>query len=345
MRVILAGGKNGKDAALTPAGKVRAFITRIEETIKRHPLWKGDSEDTLDTASEGVERLVMTKIYHQVFAAHPNAEAKDQKLFNRLASLSFLTHEHLDAKKPPSRLKRGWLLAQSALREINDYYSPGDKLECIMNCSRVLSTLLAAASTSSCVCSASFSVSLTVACYGVSLRCPRRQPVGADDFLPALIYTVLHANPPQLSSNLRYIGEFRSPARLMSEQGYWFTNLISAVSFLKTVDAGTLSISREEFEEGVRTAKATAERLRQQTVSSTPPRRCVVVVLCYPHMAFLLGRFRAHFPAVACVSWQPFASPVTLCADRLLYAGGQGPECAAHRTPSGHAWPAIHAPL
>ncbi len=45
-----------------------------------------------------------------------------------------------------------------------------------------------------------------------------RHSIGADEFLPALIYTVLHANPLQLSSNLRFIGEYRNPSKLMSEQ-------------------------------------------------------------------------------------------------------------------------------
>ena len=51
---------------------------------------------------------------------------------------------------------------------------------------------------------------------------------GADDFLPVLIYVVIHANPPQLASNLEYIQRFRMHSRMASESAYFFTQLVSS---------------------------------------------------------------------------------------------------------------------
>ncbi len=52
---------------------------------------------------------------------------------------------------------------------------------------------------------------------------------GADDFLPVLIYVVIHASPPQLASNLEYIQRFRMNSRMASESAYFFTQLVTAL--------------------------------------------------------------------------------------------------------------------
>lgn len=51
-------------------------------------------------------------------------------------------------------------------------------------------------------------------------------PAGADDFLPVLIYVLIHAAPPQLASNLLYIERFRMHSRMVSESAYFFTQLV-----------------------------------------------------------------------------------------------------------------------
>lgn len=67
------------------------------------------------------------------------------------------------------------------------------------------------------------------------------------------------ANPPQLLSNLLFIQRYRGVARLAGEASYFYTNLVSAASFLESLTASQLSIDSGEYErqlaEGYRLAK------------------------------------------------------------------------------------------
>jgi hypothetical protein len=48
---------------------------------------------------------------------------------------------------------------------------------------------------------------------------------GADDFLPLLIWVVLHCHVPQLVSNCEYIQSFHNPIHLRGKAGYCLVNL------------------------------------------------------------------------------------------------------------------------
>lgn len=211
---------------------VQEFLITMEEAFRAHPLWAGATEDELDSAGEGLEKYLMTKLFNHAFGSLPEDAKHEQELSEKMSLVQqFIRPEHLDIQ-PNFQNETSWLLAQKELQKINAYKAPRDKLVCILNCCRVINNLL-------------LNVSMAT----------NDNPPGADDFLPVLIYVTIKANPPQLHSNLLYIQQYRRQSRLVSEAAYFFTNLVSAESFIKNMDAKSLSMDEREFEKSMQTAK------------------------------------------------------------------------------------------
>lgn len=211
---------------------VQEFLITMEEAFRAHPLWAGATEDELDSAGEGLEKYLMTKLFNHAFGSLPEDAKHDQELSEQMSLVQqFIRPEHLDIQ-PNFQNETSWLLAQKELQKINTYKAPRDKLVCTLNCCRVINNLL---------------LNMSMA--------TNDNPPGADDFLPVLIYVTIKANPPQLHSNLLYIQQYRRQSRLVSEAAYFFTNLVSAESFIKNMDAKSLSMDEREFEKNMQTAK------------------------------------------------------------------------------------------
>ncbi|KAH9550887.1 hypothetical protein CY35_10G095400 [Sphagnum magellanicum] len=212
---------------------VQTFLSTTEGAFQAHPLFANATDEELESAGEGLEKYLMTKLFARAFAPLPEEVEHDQRLSEKMGMLQqFIRPEHLDI--PPSfQNESSWLLAQKELQKINTYKAPRDKLVCILNCCRVINNLL-------------LNVSLAT----------NDNPSGADDFLPILIYIVIKANPPQLHSNLLYISRYRHRSRLISEASYFYTNLVSAETFISTLEAKSLSMDKGEYEKQLQAARA-----------------------------------------------------------------------------------------
>ncbi|MCD7455085.1 Vacuolar protein sorting-associated protein 9A [Datura stramonium] len=210
---------------------VQEFLGNMETAFRAHSLWAGCSEEELESAGEGLEKYVMTKLFTRTFASLPEDVKVDEQLHEKIALIQqFVRPENLDIK-PIFQNESSWLFAQKELQKINMYRAPRDKLVCILNCCKVINNLLTSVSA-------------------------KENPPGADDFLPVLIYVTIKANPPQLHSNLLYIQRFRGQTRLVSEAAYFFTNILSAESFILNIDAQALSMDETEFETNMESARA-----------------------------------------------------------------------------------------
>ncbi|XP_030375320.1 rab5 GDP/GTP exchange factor [Scaptodrosophila lebanonensis] len=204
---------------------VQNAYTRFADLVHSDPSFQIVSNEDRDSAIDFFEKVVMTQNHKFLFSPYFTAdEENDAKVQKRIRQLSWITAKHLDCSIDEVNAESRDLVynAISELVGIDSYYSPQEKLECTVRCCRHIFELLKRATGG---------------------------PASADDFLPALIFVVLKANPVRLHSNLNFVTRFTNAARVMSgEGGYYFTNLCSAIAFIENLNGESLNISCEEFD-------------------------------------------------------------------------------------------------
>ncbi|CRL03054.1 CLUMA_CG016388, isoform A [Clunio marinus] len=172
------------------------------------------------------EKCIMTHHYKHLFSPQTtDDEEKDQIIQKRMKQLNWINAKHLVCSID-ERNEEVRDLVYSAITELaamDSFATPQEKLECIVSSCRIIFTLL------------------KKTCDG---------PASADEFLPALIFVVLKANPVRLHSNINYINRFSNANRIMSgETGYYFTNLCCAISFIENLTYESVQLTKEEFDE------------------------------------------------------------------------------------------------
>ncbi|KAL0471728.1 hypothetical protein QR685DRAFT_519948 [Neurospora intermedia] len=246
------------------------FLAFISNKMAQCEVWRSVSDAEFDNAREGMEKLVMNRLYTQTFSPaipppqpipgaknkgrrgerpmgpgrrgqHQEDVERDEVLSQKINIYHWVKEEHLDIPPVSESGKRFLKLAQQELLKIKSYRAPRDKIICVLNCCKVIFGLLKHS----------------------------KSDGSADSFMPMLIYVVLQANPEHLVSNVQYILRFRNQDKLGGEAGYYLSSLMGAIQFIENMDRTTLTITDEEFEKNVEAAvSAIAEKHRAE---SPPP--------------------------------------------------------------------------
>lgn len=215
--------------------------------------FKSLNDTELDHSFEGMEKLIMNRLYSQTFSPeisperrsddHEEDVIRDNVLTEKMRIWQWLEGRHLDLTDRFLINGEAFVkLASDELLKINHYRAPRDKIICILNCCKVIFGLLRQS----------------------------KSEESADEFMPILIYVVIRAQPKNIISNVNYIQRFRNGDKLNGESGYYLSSLSGAISFIETLDRSQLSITDEEFEQNV---ESSVSRLQKNKVLDRVARR------------------------------------------------------------------------
>ncbi|CAK8676917.1 unnamed protein product [Clavelina lepadiformis] len=211
---------------------VQDFYHFMKERVISHAAYKGYMSDShQEKILDNIERFIMTRLYRHVFCNdQTDDEAQDLTVQTKIRNLHWITASMLDANIDEQKpfVSDFTLKAITAIIEMDSKRAPQDKIACVTQCSKNIFEAIKSSKNDG-------------------------TPASADEYLPALIYIILKANPPLLKSNQRFITRFSNPTRIMSgEDAYFFTNLCCAVSFIENsengLNAASLSLTQAEFD-------------------------------------------------------------------------------------------------
>ncbi|KAF0309820.1 Rab5 GDP/GTP exchange factor [Amphibalanus amphitrite] len=205
---------------------VQHFYNTFHDRVHSHSAYYGVSPERRSELEDLAERYLTTRLYRVLFTPlSQELEEADLAVQKRIRSLYWVGVELLELNIDETNPAVTELVERAItdIIEMDSKRTPQDKLTCVSACVSHLLEML---------------------CVG-----RQGEPPSADDLLPALIFVVLRANPPRLQSNVQYVTRFSSQQRIMSgQQGYDFTNLCCAVSFIESMGADSLGLTAEEYE-------------------------------------------------------------------------------------------------
>lgn len=190
------------------------FYQKMYHRFNEHRFYKGLNPYDVHLLNTLVQSYLMTLTYAAVFeSVLTEGEEEDLAMYQRIRAHSWMTAHHLelDIDEENPSVRKAIDLAKMEMKKIGKKESPDAKLECVVRCSRYL-------------------------CQSLRVGTMGRGLVLAEELLPAMVWLLLRVNPPFIYSNIKYITWFGTPTQVLNgEAAYYFTQLCSAVSFIKTL--------------------------------------------------------------------------------------------------------------
>jgi len=202
-----------------------AFITYME--LIKEVLEQQHGEEEIDYALDEIEKYILAAMHNHIF---PNkATIEDTNLYRKTLELDWVRPEHLDIAQE-HRNEDMWKIAMEALESVNSFRAPSEKLECLIDCMKIIENVLSLVSSKS--------------------------GLGADETLPIIIYVTIKSQPSRLYSNLNFISKFTHPNKMIGLKGFAFGQFQCAASFIESIDDSALDITAEEYAKSIAESRA-----------------------------------------------------------------------------------------
>ncbi|KAM3132315.1 hypothetical protein pb186bvf_015645 [Paramecium bursaria] len=211
------------------------LLNALQEYIKDSPQYKNIYNKDLQ---DDIERQLTSLIFNKMYPKDPSA--RDIELNMRIKTLEWITDDNLEIK-PEFRMEHLWQDAANILNTIDNQKNGLDKLNVLIKFTQIITDAL-------------------------------KQASSADVVFPLVIKILLIAKPSRLQSNINFVELFTNKSRMLSEAGYCFTQMKSAMMWLENVTNQQLKIDKQDFQRRIY-----EKELKYNLVKQRPRRERVLI--------------------------------------------------------------------
>ncbi|CAF0707676.1 unnamed protein product [Brachionus calyciflorus] len=231
-------------------------------TESQNSLTNEDTERFYEAIMIMVESYINTNIYDLVFPSLMSEfEDQDINLQKKIRSFYWITSEMIGTCIDENSIfyRTYYEEAINNIVEVDSKRTSYEKMLCITNCSKNLFNSINIASNIKNSIQEIDIENMNKTIENNTNNQPEKKSknpktqakshASADDFLPALIYIVLKANPTMLYSNINFVTRFAFEKRILQgEHAYHFCSLNAVIAHIENMNARHLNMSEEQFE-------------------------------------------------------------------------------------------------
>ena len=196
------------------------YFRDLRKEIKKEEITKNFSNTDLNLISLELENYILFKLYDKLYPTKPTKA--DIDFYNKCISLNFIRPENL-VKNTKIINEKLWKNAINYINEIDDKFTPVDKLKCLGKAFSILQN------------------SITF--------CSGKDEVGVDDTIPPLLYILIKSKPKNLISNYNFCSLFLNSELSKKEYGILLSQIGLVINVIKDMSyKDFINISEEEYD-------------------------------------------------------------------------------------------------
>ncbi|SCM09526.1 vacuolar protein sorting-associated protein 9, putative [Plasmodium chabaudi adami] len=122
------------------ANRIHTFINETQPILLKSSIYKNLNADQINIIIQGYEKFIIQKLYFYLYRMDPEDKDQDEQIYTKINCLQWVELKHLEISEniDLDRLK----LAQGELLKIQKMKAPYDKIIMILNCCRIVTSIL-----------------------------------------------------------------------------------------------------------------------------------------------------------------------------------------------------------